>query len=117
MGNFREPRQPWHMVYVDFIGPLPRSKTGFCHILTVVDSFSKFMHAHPIRSATSKESINFLLNRIFLTFGVPEILVSDNGSQFMSANFKEFLSDYNVKHWAVSRYHPQANAVEAANKT
>lgn len=117
MGNFREPRQPWHMLYVDFIGPLPRSKAGFCHILTVVDSFSKFMHAHPIRSATSKESVNFLLNRIFLTFGVPEILVSDNGSQFMSADFKKFLSDYNVKHWAVSRYHPQANAVEAANKT
>lgn len=117
MGNFREPRQPWHMIYVDFIGPLPRSKAGFCYILTVVDSFSKFMHAHPIRSATSKEAVTYLTNRIFLTFGVPEFLVSDNGSQFMSADLMKCMSEYNVKHWAVSRYHPQANAVEAANKT
>lgn len=117
MGKFREARQPWHIIYADFIGPLPKSKQGHCHILTVVDSLSKFVHAHPLRAATSKALIQFLENRIFLTFGVPEIVVTDNGVQFTSTEFKSFLAKYNTKQWAVSRYHPQANAAEAANKT
>lgn len=37
--------------------------------------------------------------------------------QFTSAEFKSFLEKYKTKQWAVSRYHPQANAAEAANKT
>lgn len=117
MGNFREARQPWHIIYADFIGPLPKSKQGHCHILTVVDSFSKFVHAHPLRVATSKGLIQFLEKQIFLKFGVPEIIVTDNGVQFTSSEFKSFLEKYGTKQWAVSRYHPQANAAEAANKT
>ena len=117
MGNFREALRPWHIVYLDFVGPLPRSKAGNAHILTVVDSFSKFVHAHPLREATSKQLIKFLRANIFLIFGVPEIIVSDNGSQFISTEFQNFLKEYCVKFWPVSRYHPQANAAEAANKT
>lgn len=117
MGNFREARHPWHIIYIDFIGPLPKSKQGHCHILTVVDSLTKFMHAHPLRTATAKGIVQFLENRIFLTFGVPKVVVCDNGSQLMSAELKVLLDRYKVTQWAVSRYHPQANAAEAANKT
>lgn len=117
MGNFREPQQPWHTLHLDFIGPLPRSKGGFCHILTVVDSFSKFLHAHPMRTATANGIVQFLEKRIFLTFGVPEVVITDNSSQFVSAELGKLLKRYNVKHWPVARYHPQANAAEAANKT
>lgn len=117
MGSFRESNEPWQVLYLDFIGPLPRSKSGNIHILTVVDAFSKFVHAQPLRLANSKNLISFLENRIFLVFGVPEIVICDNGSQFTSTDFKTFLDKYNIKFWPVSRYHPQANAAEAANKT
>lgn len=117
MGNFRETSRPWQVLYLDFIGPLPRSKNGNVHILTVVDAFSKFVHAQPMRTANSKNLISFLENRIFLVFGVPEIIICDNGTQFTSTDFKNFLIRYDVKFWPVSRYHPQANAAEAANKT
>lgn len=117
MGKFREAKHPWHTVCLDFIGPLPRSKSGFCHILTVTDSFSKFLHAHPVRNATAKAITSFMEDRIFLTFGVPEIIICDNGSQFMSTEFKAFCDKYDVKLWPVARYHPQANPAEAANKS
>ena len=65
MGNFRDPARPWHMLYLDFIGPLPRSKNGHSHILTVVDSFSKFVHAHPLNNATSKHLLNFCVTVYF----------------------------------------------------
>lgn len=105
------------MLYLDFIGPLPRSKSGHCYVLTVVDSFSKFILAEPLRVATSKVLIEFLEKRVFLVFGVPEIIISDNGSQFTSNDFQSFLKRYSVKFWPVALYHPQANASEVANKT
>lgn len=95
----------------------PGNFSGNIHILTVVDGFSKFVHAQPMRLANARNLISFLENRIFLVFGVPEIIICDNGSQFISADFRNFLKSYNVKFWPVSRYHPQANAAEAANKT
>lgn len=49
--------------------------------------------------------------RVFHTFGVPEIFVSDNVKQFVSKKL------YNVKHWSTSRYHLQTIVVEATIKT
>lgn len=117
MGSQRIANRPWEMLYIDFVGPLPRSKQGNMHMLVVVESFTKFVHAHPLRVANAKGVIQFLENRIFLVFGFPKIIVSDNGSQFISTEFKECLQKYDVRHWLTARYHPQANAAEAANKT
>lgn len=116
MGNHRVVSRPWESVYIDFIGPLPRSKAGFNFILMIVDGFSKFIHMNPLRSATSSATIKCLEDHIFLLFGVPRYLTSDNGPQFISKEFKKFLESYKVNHWLTSRYHPQANASEAANK-
>lgn len=48
MGTLENTTRPWQALYVDFVGPFPRSKGGFVYIFVVVDSFSKFVHnAHP----------------------------------------------------------------------
>lgn len=107
----------WKALYIDFIGPFPRSKQGFLYLFVVVDAFSKFVRIHPMRSATAKGVIRFLERDIFLLFGVPDKIVSDNGSQFVSREYRSFLESYRVQATYVSRYHPQANAAEAANKT
>lgn len=117
MGNFRTSSRPWEMISIDFVGPLPRTSKGNCYMLVVVDSFSKFVHMHPMRSATSLATIKCLEEHIFLTFGVPRYLICDNGSQLVSSDFKKFLREYKVTSWYTSLYHPQANATEAANKT
>lgn len=117
MGDQRVSYRPWQIIYIDFVGPFPRSKKGYSYLLVVVDGFSKFVNIFPLRNATSKAAVEHLENRIFLTYGVPEVLISDNGSQFISAEFNNFLNKYGVKKWLTARYHPQANAVEAANKT
>lgn len=117
MGKLREASRPFELIYVDFVGPLPRSKSGNAFMFVVVDSFSKFVHAHPMRSATAQATIKCLREHIFLTFGTPRYLVSDNGSQFVSAIFKNFLNEFKITTWYTARYHPQANAAEAANKT
>lgn len=117
MGERMEVVRPWQALYVDFVGPFPRSKRGFIYLFVVVDAFSKFTHIHPLRLATAKGVVRFLEDQIFLIFGVPDRVISDNGSQFVSREYKRFLELYKVEATYVSRYHPQANAAEAANKT
>lgn len=70
-----------------------------------------------MRTATAKGIIQYLEKSIFLVFGVPDKNVSDNGSQFISKEYKTYLKTYRVEAVYVFRYHPQANAAEAANKT
>ncbi|KAG8235890.1 hypothetical protein J437_LFUL010120 [Ladona fulva] len=51
---------PWERLYIDFVGPLPRSKRGYCYIFTVVDGFTKMSFLEPVRDASSSSAINVL---------------------------------------------------------
>lgn len=117
MGNFREASRPFEIIYIDFIGPLPRSKSGNVFLFVVVGGFSKFVHTHPMRSATAQATVKCLREHVFLLFGTPRYLVTDNGSQFTSSIFKKFLEEFKITTWYTASFHPQANAAEAANKT
>lgn len=70
-----------------------------------------------MQKATSKAVINFLRKRIFHTYGTPEIIHSDNGRQFISQEFQDFLINYNIKHMRTAAYSPQSNASERVNQT
>ena len=59
-----------------------------------------------MRSATIQ-----CLRSIFATFGLPEVLVSDNGPNFVSAEFEDFLLKNGVKHTTSAPYHPASNGL------
>lgn len=86
-------------------------------MLVVVDAFSKFVHLHPMRAANTNATIKCLKDHMFLVYGAQRYLITDNGTQFTSTQFKFFLKEFGVTTWYTSRYHPQANPTEAANKT
>ena len=70
-----------------------------------------------VTSATSKETIDKLRN-LSATFGLPDQLVSDNGSVFTSEEFTEFVKKNGLSHVKVAPYHPQSNGlVERAIQT
>lgn len=116
MGGFRDPKYPWRLIAIDFVGPLIRSKQGNAWILTVVDLFSKYTIAFPLRNATAELLINRLQNGVFFKHGVPQVLICDNGTQFHSSIFKNFLNKYNVEKQHTSAYTPRQNASECYNK-
>lgn len=117
MGKYRDAKRPWRMITLDFCGPYPLSKSRNRFLLVVVDAFSKYVLMRSMTRSGAIETVNYLKKEVFLKFGVPEILISDNGPQLRSRAFQELLEQYNVKHWKTASYHPQANATEAANKT
>ncbi|KAG5862313.1 hypothetical protein JTB14_023586 [Gonioctena quinquepunctata] len=74
--------RPWEMVSTDLMGPLPRSKHGNTFILVVTDYLSKFSLLFPLKRATSETVIRKLEDEVFLLFGVPRLLLCDNGPQY-----------------------------------
>jgi hypothetical protein len=80
------------------------------HYLLVVDYFSKRPCAVPLKTITSASVITEL-KRFFIDFGVPEQLVSDNGKQFDSAEFRQFCNALNIRSTTSSPEYPRSNGL------
>ena len=82
--------------------------------LLVIDAHSKWLEVYPTTVATSAATIA-LLRKSFATFGLPEVVVSDNGS---NEEFETFMKKNGVKHVKTPPYHPASNGlVERAVQT
>ena len=90
-------------IHVDFAGPIENKM-----LLIIVDATSKFMDIHVMNKATSQQTID-RLRHTFALNGLPKELVSDNGPQFMSAEFSEFCKANGIRHIRTSHYHPASN--------
>ena len=99
------PSCPWARVHIDHAGPFQGKL-----FLLLVDAHSKWMEVHIVPS-TSAEATFAKLRNIFATFGLPEQLVSDNGSSFTSTEFQKFLMENGVKQTLTSPYHPSSNGL------
>lgn len=117
MGQMVQSERPFQRIYLDFIGPFPRSKKGNVGVLIALDHFSKFTFLKPLKKMTSKSLIDFLKTELFDSFGVPETVVTDNGQQFKSKDFEVFLQKYGVNHLCTAVYSPQSNASERVNRS
>lgn len=109
--------RPFQRMYIDLLGPYPRSKSGNIGILIVLDHLSKFHWLQPLRKFTSSVIKDFLEKQIFHCFGVPEIIVSDNGSQFKANDLNAYFTSMGIKHVYTALYSPQSNASERVNRS
>ena len=99
------PDCPWARIHIDYAGPV-RGKM----ILVVVDSHSKWIEAHVVNSSTSQATIE-KLRLIFSTQGLPQVIVSDNGTSFTSEEFAAFVRANGIKHLTSAPYHPASNGL------
>ena len=97
------PSAPWHRIHVDFAGPFLEQQ-----FLIMVDAHSKWPEVIPM-TITSAEKTVIEVRRIFTTHGLPCQIVSDNGAQFTSLHFAEFLKQNGIKHIRSAPYHPATN--------
>ena len=117
-----EPLQPlpvadlfsrWH---IDIFSGLPTTKDKYKHILVVVDSYSKWMEAHPLRSQEATEVAAVLYREVITRYGAPRTLISDRGQTFMSKFTAAMCELFQITRHYVSAYHPATNSVvERAN--
>ena len=99
------------------IGKLPAAKGGYTYAVVCVDYFTKWAVAEPLIKITGNKIRDFFYTQIICRFGVPYLLVADNGTQFESPKMAGLCEDLGIKLNHVAVYHPKANGqVEATNK-
>ncbi|XP_028847201.1 uncharacterized protein LOC114796860 [Denticeps clupeoides] len=109
--------EPFSKIILDCVGPLPRTKTGFKYLLTIMCSATRFPEAVPLRSLKAKNIVRALVT-FFSTFGLPKLVQTDQGSNFLSRLFKQVLEELQIKHLVSSAYHPQSQgALERFHQT
>ncbi|XP_057380138.1 uncharacterized protein K02A2.6-like [Daphnia carinata] len=80
------------------------------HYLLVIDYYSRWPCAAQLRGITSASVVEEL-KRIFVDFGFPEQLVSDNGKQFDSSEFRRFCNRYDIRLTTSSPEYPKSNGL------
>jgi hypothetical protein len=101
---------------IDFMGPFT-SSYGNLYILVAVDYVSKWVEAIATPTNDHKVVLKFIKHNIFSRFGVPRVIISDNGSHFNNKYMAKLLTSYGVNHKNGTAYHPQTSGqVEVSNR-
>lgn len=109
--------EPFERVLVDCVGPLPRTKSGNKFLLTVMCASTRFPEVFPLRKITAPVVVR-ALTKFFSLFGLPKVVQTDQGSNFMSRLFAQVLKQLQIKHLCSSAYHPESQgALERFHQT
>eukprot|EP00731_Ephydatia_muelleri_P000767 Em0001g767a len=91
--------KPLQYLFSPFLGKM---------FMVVVDAHSKWLDVAVVTTPSSQQAIKILRN-LFATHGLPEMVVSDNGSAFTSAEFQTFVKRNGIRHVRSAPYHPSSN--------
>ena len=101
---WRQSHNPWDRIHLDFAGPFMNHMW-----MLVIDAYSKWIEVVNMRSNTKSGNVIDKLRNIFSRYGLPKILVSDNGPQLISEEFEEFCVRNGINHIPIPSYHPSSN--------
>jgi len=102
------PLEPWELVSLDLAGPL-RGARDFSHVLLAVDHFTGYLVTVPLATIDAPAVARAFVEQVVCRFGMPRRILSDRGSNFTSALFKDLASLLDIKHHFTASHHPQAN--------
>ena len=96
----------------DILGPVTRAKTsGAKYILVLTDCFAKYVVCVPLEKTTAKDVARAIVENWVLTFGAPDWLHTDQGSDFCSELLLEVCKIFGIEKTRSSPYHPQGNGM------
>ncbi|XP_074342279.1 uncharacterized protein LOC141679772 [Apium graveolens] len=102
---------------MDILGPFPMASGQRKFIVVAIDYFTKWIEAKALAKITTKQITQFFWENVICRYGIPRILVTDNGKQFDNREFGEYCDDNNIELRFTSVAHPQANRkAEVANR-
>ena len=102
---------------LDLLGPFPPAKGQRKFIIVAVDCFSKYVDVEPLSTIIDKQVCQFIWRKIVSRYGIPRMIITDNGRQFISKNSIEYCDTFKIQIRFSSVSRPQTNGqVESANK-
>ncbi|KAK7094703.1 hypothetical protein V1264_006216 [Littorina saxatilis] len=106
------PCGPWQELSIDFCGPLPSGAS----LLVITDEYSRYPVVEVLQN-TTVETVIPVVDKVFSLFGYPAQVKTDNGPQFISKLWKQFMQSCGVKHRRITPLWPKANPqAETFNK-
>ncbi|KAL0436078.1 UNVERIFIED_CONTAM: Gag-Pol polyprotein [Sesamum radiatum] len=108
---------PFDMWGMDIVGKLPRATGQREYLIVAVDYFTKWVEAEPLAKIGEKEVMKFIWQNIICRFGLPRVLIADNGTQFQGGKLKSWLEELKIRQLFTSVNNPQANGqAEVTNR-
>ena len=102
--------KPFQRITMDIVGPLPRSKSGNKYILTVCDYATWYPEAIPLPSIEAERIVRELV-KLFSRVGIPDEILTDQSTNFMSALSQEVYRLLHIKRIRTSPYRPQTDGL------
>ena len=99
------PDRPWSRLHIDYAGPM-KSKM----FLVVIDAYSKWLDVFSVTLANSESTID-KLHIQFVTHGIPNSVVTDNATVFVSEEMKKYWKSNGIQHITSLPYHPATNGL------
>jgi hypothetical protein len=101
-----QPVFPFEFIFMDFVVNLPSTPRKNRHLITMTEGLTKWVEAKAVKDANAATATKFLANEIVHRFGVPQVVITDNGSHFRG-EFHEFCEKMGIQHRYGTAYHPQ----------
>ena len=108
---------PFQRLCVDFVGPLKSSTKGHRYILTVLDTYSRWLEAFPTRTCSAEIVAHILQKDIFPRYGLPERIHSDRGTHFTAEVVQRLARELKIVWELGPAYSPKSNNVERHHRT
>lgn len=100
---------PWSRIHIDHAGPF-RGKL----YLIITDSFTRWLDVAIVPSTSTGPTVKYL-RKLFAEFGIPDTIVSDNGTAFTSQEFSRFCRINGIQHYRVAPYMAASNGLAERN--
>ena len=98
------PEQPWERIHIDF------AEKGKHQFLLVNDAYSRWPEVKLMSNTTATATVE-AMRGLFAAYGLPQVVVSDNGPQLVSKEFETFLEGNGIKHVKSAPYSPASNGL------
>ena len=110
---------PWSFAQwgLDIVEPFPKAVGNKKYLLIDTDYFTKWVEAEPLANIKDVDAKRFVWKNIVTQFGVPHVLISDNGLQFDSKMFRRYCGELGITNRYSTPAYPQGNGeADAVNK-
>ena len=94
---------------MDTKGPISPSSDGSSYIYVIVDAFTDYVVVHPSSKSDANDAPTILFDHWIVKFGIPDILETDNGNEYIKGEFAQFCHTYNVQFKPRTPYAPWSN--------
>jgi transposase InsO family protein len=106
---------PFAVWGLEILGPFPRPQGGYRYLYVAIDKFTKWVDVEPVCTILARSAVKFIRGLV-CRFGVPNRIITDNGSQFTSRLFREYCASAGIKICFASVAYPRSNGqAERAN--